>query len=119
MEGLRKYFKWVETGGYFSPHNVVLHVVEQDMRLSKTVREWFLDFRDLTLWEENPRDTRSGSGQIGQTLYKGARPNYERMRVRAVVLRRVMREGSSFLFRFANSAIHPAVIYDIYRADLY
>eukprot|EP00392_Amoebophrya_sp_AT5.2_P007845 g7864.t1 len=102
MEGLRKYFKWVETGGYFSSHNVVLHVVEQDMRLSKTIREWFLDFRDLTLWEENPRDTRSGAGQIGQTLYKGARPNYERMRVRAVVLRRVMREGGTWDTMFSG-----------------
>jgi CMP-N-acetylneuraminate monooxygenase len=48
-EGLRQYFAWAGFRG-----NVVLHVIETDESFYHVVREFYLDFRDLTFSYERP-----------------------------------------------------------------
>lgn len=71
-EGLARYFKWSGFRG-----NCVLHVIETDESFETIIREFYIDFLDLSLCRSRPsRDHR-----------------YLRMRCRSDVFRHVLRYG--------------------------
>ena len=72
MIGVHKYFQWA---GYLG--NLVMHVIETDESFDNTIREFYVDFSDLSFPEKRPsREHR-----------------YLRMRVRSDVFRHVLRFG--------------------------
>ena len=75
MDGVYDYFR--RTG--FKCYDLVLHIVEMDRLLEYKLREYFVDFRDLSFPAQRPAD----------------RP-YLRMRVRSHSLRCVMALGISW-----------------------
>ena len=75
IEGIKQYFEWA---GFQS--DLVLHVIETDESFESEVREFFVDFSDLSFPSERPKQPH----------------RYLRMRVRADVFRHVLRWGLSW-----------------------
>jgi CMP-N-acetylneuraminate monooxygenase len=75
LEGIKQYFEWA---GFRGP--LILHVVETDEAFEEVVREFFVDFSDLSFPTERPIQTH----------------RYLRMRVRADVFRHILRWGFSW-----------------------
>lgn len=72
LEGVQQYFDWVSFHG-----DLVLHVIETDEFFRVVIREFFVDFRSVTVTDQRPR------GEY----------RYLRMRVRASSFRHVLRMG--------------------------
>jgi len=72
VKGLQKYFAWVGFTG-----DLVLHVIESDEYLKETLREFYVDFRDVSVKLMKP---------VGQFRYL-------RMKVRATSFRYVLKNG--------------------------
>ncbi len=72
VKGLQKYFAWVGFTG-----DLVLHVIESDEYLKETLREFYVDFRDVSVQLMKP---------VGQFRYL-------RMKVRATSFRYVLKNG--------------------------
>ena len=72
MEGVKAYFEWAGYRG-----ELILHVIETDESFDEVVREFFVDFSELTFSDERPDHSCP----------------YVRMMVRSDVFRHVLRYG--------------------------
>ena len=79
MDGLEAYFRWAGMPRY----PLVLHVIESDEALKRTLREYWVDFNAVPV-------------TVTPTRPKAAGPNQIRMRVRQTVLHDLMRRGGSW-----------------------
>ena len=73
MSGILHYFDWAA----FRMDNFILHIIETDEGFENNLREFMIDFSDLTIIQRRPSSPH----------------HYERMRVRADVFRHVLRYG--------------------------
>jgi hypothetical protein len=72
MDGIEKYFRWADFHG-----NLILHVVETSENFEEVIREFLVDFEDLSFPPHRPSRNH----------------RYERMRCRSDVFRHVLRHG--------------------------
>ncbi len=99
-EQIQQYFDWVG----FANYDLVLHVVEMDEKLKRTLREFFIDF----------------GSETPQVVTGKPRPgNYLCMRVRSTSFRYVLHTGSSWDDLLIGFQARISVSPDVYHFKFY